>query len=316
MRDTNPIQSPHTIPWDYRVAQNPRFVWAPPAMINVGVALLATYQYFNGSDSGDVHLLLFSAAFLGMSALCLNVGGFTHITAPRLIDGPVKRVPATAPWIMTIPFFATLLGLGVGCLFAVRKFWDSFDTSGTLALYIMAVMSFILIATAVFVFSIAGFRRGLVFSPDALEYTRGRFYARIPWDSVVELVPVCDANSSTGGAGRRDKASGLNLRAGVQLIVHENVETRRRTMLFRVNGRDAINVDCSGYKIDPNTLINTIYVLVEFPELRPLLTTSEGAALFLGPDWSTRRRMRVGDVWERRTGEIVSDMSTAEGVLP
>ena len=76
-------------------------------------------------------------------------------------------------------------------------------------------------------------------------------------------------------------------------------------MLFRIDDQDVIGVDCSGYKIEPNTLINAIYLLVENPGLRPLLDTPGCAEFFVGPDWNTRRTMRVGDRWDRSTGEIV-----------
>lgn len=43
----------------------------------------------------------------------------------------------------------------------------------------------------------------------------------------------------------------------------------------------------------------------EHPELRPLLDHPAGAEIFTGPAWNTRRRMRVGDTWNRDTDQII-----------
>lgn len=75
-------------------------------------------------------------------------------------------------------------------------------------------------------------------------------------------------------------------------------------MAHRANGRDVVRVDCSSHRVDSNSLINAIYLLADNPAFRPLVHHPVAAELFVGPDWNTRRRMNVGDTWDRNTEQI------------
>lgn len=303
-----PDSEPNT-PWTYRVAQNPQFVWIPIAFLELALAAFFASSYFNGSSSGEISLLFGSAAFAGLAFIMLPVGGFTNIRSPKPLDSRIKSIPHQTLWILHIPLLAAFAGISIAYLIDYEDYLTE-SPIVDLRIYVLYAAAWLVLGCVLLSFAVAGHRRKLVFTPERLVYTRGWFRASIPWTSITDLRPVCDANIKKGGRGRVDVPSRYNLRAGVQLFVNDDVEIHRKTMLFRINDQNVIGVDCSSYKIDPNTLINAIYLLTENPELRPLLATPEGSDIFVGPSWNTRRKMRVGDTWDRRTNEIVSAADT------
>lgn len=318
MSQPAPDSAARTIEWTYRVAQNPRWLLAFAALCwyagqVIWAATSIDVWWFLGvidpvraaySERPD----LVELAYLGSSAMVAvlvpTVTGFVHLRTPPRIDEPRTPIPAYGHWRLHIPF---VVGIALGSWMLIRWFSDpDYDNLWSqVSAYVALAIGWAGIALVGWSLVAGGHRRALVFTPGALHYTRGYFQAAIPWDSVTALRSVCDANIKNGGPGEIHRPSHRNLRAGVQMFVREGVETRRKTMLFRIDDQDVIGVDCSGYKIEPNTLINAIYLLVENPGLRPLLDTPGCAEFFVGPDWNTRRTMRVGDRWDRSTGEIV-----------
>lgn len=291
------------IAWVYRVAQNPRWIWAlwPPLFLAVGVQTSA--EFFDEPGRATVSFLAGGISMICLLALFPIVGGFTYLRPVRRLSEPTGPIPTITLARLHIPL---LVGTTALATFAILEYLEPHMTLGTgftpprllvtaIGLYGLALASFLL----------AGHRHLLRFTPQGLEHHRGRFRTTIPWTEILDLRAIGDANLKHGGVSRIHYANRHNLRAGVQVAVREGVPSRGRGKRFRFNGVDVINVDCSGYKIDPNTLINAIYLLSENPDLRPLLATPEGAELFVGPGWNTRRKMRVGDRWERGTGEIL-----------
>ena len=291
--------------WTYRVAQNYRPSWALLAAMQLACALWLLNSSFPVTEIADLSLPLAALGFVGFAILTLRVGGLISMRRPATVDRTDKAIPPESLWILHIPFFLVTLGFGVGFFIEYHNIsTDSWEIASILFLNILYAGCWFLIGITLYSLAVSGHRRILVFTPASLEYTRGRFRASIPWDDVTALRPVCDANVMSGGMGRVDRPSLRNLRAGVQLFVRDGVDMRGKAMRFRINGQDVIGVDCSSYRIDPNTLINAIYLLVEHPELRPLLNTPEGAQLFAGPTRSLRRTMNVGDTWDRNTNQI------------
>lgn len=303
--------------WAYRVALNPRYRWLPIVVFQAGFGVVFLLDVDLAAPGETYVALAVAASFFGMAALLPKIAGFTNMRTPRRMSSPEKRVEPESLWVLHIPLFVVLVGMGTALLLELeRPLPDAFYA--VISYHVLIGGAWFLIAVAALSVIVAGHRRELVFTPDALEYTRGRFRARIPWTAVTALQPVCDANIKSGGLGSLGTPSRRNLRAGVQMFVRDLdlIEVHRRTMLFRIAGRHAVSVDCSSYTIDANTLINAIYELVEHPQLRPLLDSPDGAELFVGPDWTTRRTMRVGDRWDRLTGEVVRAADADDGFRP
>lgn len=292
-----------TMTWTYRIAQNPRWVWlacVPPFLL---MAAWSVAEFVTEPARSTLSSLPIGIAMAGVAALFPTVGGFTHLGSTEPPRIATRRIRPAGIWTLHLPVLLVTTGVGT---FALLEYLEPHTTIGSrFTPGPLLASAILLLGVTVLSFLVLGHRRRLRFTTHALEYERGRFRATIPWDAIVDLQPVCDANIKTGGLGRVHRPSRRNLRAGVQLVVDDTVETRRKTMLFRIDGRDVIGVDCSSYRIDPNTLINAIHLMVERPELRTLLDTPEGSELFRGPSWNTRRKMRVGDTWDRHTDQII-----------
>ena len=289
--------------WTYRVAQNPRWIWLPATLFVVLVGAWGLEPFLTDPGWATASSLCGAIALLCLGLIGPVVGGFTHMRRTGMPGLPSEPVPTTHLWRIHVP---TLTGLLATAMFATLEYLHPQMTVGSELtpnrLLVIAVGSYGFAAAS---FAVAGHRHHLRFTPHELEHRRGRFRASIPWDEIRDLRPVADANLQSGRHNRIHLPSRRNLRAGVQLAVGDGALSRGRGKRFHINGMDVINIDCSGYVIEPNTLINAIYLLVQNPDLRPLLESSEGAELFEGPDWNTRRKMRVGDRWDRSTGEIV-----------
>lgn len=300
--NAQPHQTEH-IRWTYHVAQNPRPAWLGISTFFLLLALLGIANAIRNPFPESLVNVLGAVGMAGLALISLPVSGYTNLRRepPECDEGQRIR---TNGWPIHLPMSAMLLGLGTaGILDAYdleSNTFSRFPPEVVLALGVGAV--------AVFVWSLvlAGWHRRLVFTPEALHYERGRFFqATLPWDAMSELTPVCDANIGHGGQGDLDKPSRWNLRAGVRVVPGESARIHGKTMLKEFRGKQVVGIDCSSYRTDPNTLINAIFLLAERPELRPLLSTPEGAVLFEGPSWRTRARMRVGDRWDRTTDRII-----------
>jgi hypothetical protein len=300
--------SGRALTWTYRVAQNPQVFLPLSASVLMTVAWFSLDSYLE--DPEDYARLLVAVAFLGLIPPGLIVGGYGHLRLGPRLDDEIKRVPPRSQWIFNIPLWSGLAALGASVVLDF-KYPRRGDFSEVWAEWVMLGFGWVILLLVLAGVVLRVHRCGLVFTPDALEYTGPRFHASIPWDAVTALKPVGDAFHFAGGLGEVDKPSRHNLRPGVQLTVRDGVDIVGRSRLLRIKGQDVICVDCSCYKIDPNTLINAIFLLVENPELRPLAGRPEGEDLFVGPTWNTRRKMRVGDRWNRTTGQILRPPITA-----
>lgn len=289
--------------WTYRVAQNPRWIWLPATLFVLLIAVLSFEIFLDDPGRATASFLCFGITMLSLGVVCPVVGGFTHLRPPQLPSVPTRPIPTTPLWQVHLPVLAGIFAMAAVATLEYLEPQMSLGSRYTPPrLLATAVVLYAFVAASLLV---VGHRHVLRFTPHALEHHRGRFRATVPWSEIRDLRPIGDANLKSGRANRIYLPSRRNLRAGVQLAVGDGVSSRGRGKRFRINGIDVINIDCSGYTIEPNTLINAIYLLVENPGLRPLLNSSEGAELFVGPDWNTRRKMRVGDQWDRTTGTIV-----------
>lgn len=289
--------------WEYRVAQNPRWIWVLSAPLFLALGVETSADFFHDPGRATVSSLAGAITMFSLVGLIPVVGGFVYLRPARRLKEPTGPIPTVTLARFHVP---TLVGVVALATFAALEYLEPHMTLGSrfapprLLVTAVGLYGFVLVS-----FLLAGHRHLLRFTPEGLEHHRGRFRTTIPWTEVLDVRAIGDANLKHGGGSRIHYANRRNLRAGVQVAVRDEVPSRGRGKRFRFNGVDVINIDCSGYKIDPNTLINAIYLLIENPELRPLLATPWGAELFVGPGWNTRRKMRVGDRWERGTGEII-----------
>lgn len=287
-------------------------MWILGMLIELGLVAIMLALFFTAPDGGSVSHLCAAAAFSSLIIIMWSVGGFPPLLKAPRMDSQVKRIPSNALWFLHIPLCVALAGTGLGVILEFER-PASMNSADAVSLYIILGGSCALIAAVPLSFLVAGHHRILEFRPDGLRYERGRFRAYIPWTAVADLRPVADANIKK----TRDvsQPSRFNFRAGVQITLREDAgaEVHRKTMLHRINGRTVIGVDCSSYRVDPNTLINAIYLLTHNPELRTHLDHPAAAEIFAAPSWNTRRKMRVGDAWDRHIGEIIpsSDRQTA-----
>ncbi|AWH91897.1 hypothetical protein [Dietzia lutea] len=285
------------------MAQNPRWIWLPATLFVLLVGALGLEPFLTDPGWATASSLCAAIVLLCLGSIGPVVGGFTHLRSTRMPGLPSEPVPTTHLWRTHVP---TLTGLIATAMFATLEYLHPRMTVGSELtpnrLLVIAVGCYGFAAAS---FVVAGHRHHLRFTPHELEHRRGRFQATIPWDEIRDLRPVADANLKSGRRSRVHLPSRRNLRAGVQVAVGDGALSRGRGKRFHINGTDVINIDCSGYVIEPNTLVNAIYLLVQNPELRPLLDSPEGAELFVGPDWNMRRKMRVGDRWDRVSGTII-----------
>lgn len=293
-----------TLTWTYRVAQNPRFKWILGMSALLVLAALMLEPFFADPDGGSLTHLCGALAYSSLIIVTWSVAGFPPILRIPIMDAQVKRVPSNALWFLHIPLCVAMAGIGFGVILELEP-PATIESIDDAYLYMVLIGGYVLIAIVALSFIVAGYHRVLEFRPDGLLYERGWFRAFIPWAAVDGLRPVADANVKR----TRDvsRPSRFNFRAGVQITIRDDAgaETHRETMLHRINDRTVIGVDCSSYRIDPNTLINAIYLLTHDPDLRARLDHPSGAEIFDAPSWNTRRKMRVGDTWDRRTDEIV-----------
>lgn len=303
MHDTSHYIIGAELPWVYRVVRNPRFGWLLAAAMFLVLGSLMAVDYFEDPEGEPLETLFTAVGMLGLAAASPVVGHFTNLRTPTPLTGPVKQIPSAGLWTLHVPFVVVLLGFGSYSARVLNDPTVELSRRGWLTLLFCTVVCFGLLILAV-VF--AAHRRSLLFTPEGLEYRRGRFRADIPWTAITGLRTVADVNHERGGLLPPDHPNSRRIvRPGVQLFVRDGVDKRGVSLQFRINGQDVIGVECIAYKVDPNTLINAIYLMVERPELRPLLALPEGAEIFAGPSWNTRRTMRVNDRWDRRTDQII-----------
>lgn len=293
------------IPWEYRVAQNPRPMWFAASAFFAFFAVSAFGKAGSGGRVDDVVSMSMGVVMACLAIIVFPVAGYTNLIRPKPLTGVVKRIEPTGFWSLFVPM-ALFLGAG-----GVVSVYNSIHEVSRPGREEWARMQWALIAAIMIGFLLgsiiwAGWHRRLTFTPEALEYERGRFFkATIPWDAMLELTEVADANIGNGGLGDVNVASRRNLRAGVRIVPGPTAQITGKTMLKKHAGVYGVGVDCSSYRTDPNTLINAIFLLAEHPELRPLLATPEGSVLFEGPSFATRKRMKVGDRWDRRTDRVI-----------
>lgn len=294
-----------SIPWEYRVAQNPRPLWF---LVSAFFAVLAVSSFAAIGPGGrfdDWVTIAMAIFFSCLAIIVFPVAGYTNLIRPKPLTSEVKRIQPTGFWTLYVPMALMLGSAGVAAVYNVihpESRHGNEELTRLLWAGVVAIMFGFLVASFVW----AGWHRRLIFTPDALLYERGRFFkAVIPWDAMLELTEVADANIGNGGLGDVNVSSRRNLRGGVRIVCGPTAQITGRTMLKKHKGVEGVGVDCSSYRTDPNTLINAIFVLAESPELRPLLATPEGSVLFEGPSFTTRTRMRVGDRWDRSTDRVM-----------
>lgn len=299
--------STSTPSWEYRISQNPRWFWLVFAALVFYLFADSVIEY--ATDPGR-HTLSYLPGGIGLGLLglmAIRVGGYTQFQTVTPLP-PNMTIPSLALWSLFIPMLGVLVGIGT---FALLEYLEPHISLGTWMTPPRLLITWVgLYGVALGSLLVRGYRRQIRFTPASLEYGRGWFSASIPWNEIVSLSPVCDANLKSGGAGDARKPGLLNLRAGVQLTVGSGATTkglgRMKGMMHRDDNRDVIHIDCSDYRIDPNTLINALYLLTYNPELRTHLDHPAGVEIFAAPNWNTRRRMRVGDTWDRTTNEIIA----------
>ena len=289
-----------SLPWRYRVAQRPRYLWIAASAFFAGISLLGLAGFIR--DPHETSSLWFMCSALGLAVISPTVGGFTNLRSPRPLTDTRTIIPTPGIWSLHVPMMMVLVGCRMGAYTALgEEGAASFSTFDQVRLPAIAIVCLVLAPLSLIV---AGHHRVLEFTLDGLRYERGWFRAFIPWDDIEHLTPTGDANVKHATAVHIP--SRRTLRAGVHITLRERstAEVHRRTMAHRANGRDVVRVDCSSYRVDPNTLINAIYLLADNPAFRPLVHHPVAAELFVGPDWNTRRRMNVGDTWDRNTEQI------------
>ena len=296
-----------TYPWEYRVAQNPRWFWLVFAVAFSFLGADSIGYYFTNPGRHTLSHLPIGIGMALFGVIAVRVGGYTQLRSatPR---PPWASIPSSALWSFHIPTVAMLISLGT---FGLLEYLEPHMTWGSRITTTQLLLATItMYATTVGALLVRGHMRQMRFTPTTLEYARGWFSASVPWDEIVDLTPVCDANRKNGGIGDLNKSTVHNFRAGIQLTVGPGATTRgigtSKAMMHFAGGHDVIHVDCSEYRIDPNTLINAIYLLTHNPELRRHLDCPSGAEIFTAPSWNMRRKMRVGDTWNRQTNEIIS----------
>lgn len=290
--------------WTYRIAQNPRPAGLVISAFMLAIAVMLLSLGLGRPGEHEIVWILVGTGFLGISVLWVILSGYTNLSTPRALTGEATVIRSSGA-LITVAGYAMLLGFGMTAF--LEAFDRTIDPRSSDSPVVFVIIGIILIGAFLWSLILAGWHRRLIFTPGALHYERGRFFtATLPWDAMTDLTPVCDANIGDGGPGSPEKPSRWNLRAGVRVIPGDAAQIRGKTMLKEHRGRLGVGIDCSSYRIDANTLINAIYLLVENPELRPLLARPEGAVLFEGPSWKTRARMKVGDRWDRTTDRVIA----------
>lgn len=130
------------------------------------------------------------------------------------------------------------------------------------------------------------FNRRLAFSPDRIVYRSGWIHADIPWASI----------TSTAFHTAESSAFLLNrgLQDGIRFVTDSGADYAW-TAFPRMQGYFPLQL--TGFTVDEDTLYNVIVALHEHPELRPLVGTKEGAAMFDGPPLQVREHMTPNQVW-------------------